>query len=478
MGPVHWIFQNKILSFFTGTVLVQGYLFLGAAYFHAVGNVGGLPAYQPLKVENSQEAIDSPETVVDMQQDSLVDENSVAILSLAENLEVKRESIPAPEAPKLKPEVRGKTVKHLVGSGDNLSAIWARYGAPHAGSLLAAKAFEEASVDYRALWAGEEIQLTISPKGDIIRLQRKMKGGKTLILSGDSQSGYTPELIENKTLVEKRVVVGTIKSSLSQAAEDQQVPYQVIDQLVDIFGNRVVFTRDMQPGDEFTVIYNDRSLVDGEKLEPGPIIAASLKVNGSMMAAVQHVGADDVSRYFNENGDALDQYFLRYPVKFSRIASVFSKSRFHPVLKIKRPHYGVDFAAPLGTAVRCVADGVVEQAGWGGGSGKIVKIRHGSRWMSAYLHLSKISSGLKPGSRVTRGQLIGNVGATGLATGPHLHFALYDRGRYVDPLSAELPRQPLDQGNLISDDVLQTVMNTLEQYHQMLRVSLALGLRS
>jgi murein DD-endopeptidase MepM/ murein hydrolase activator NlpD len=129
-------------------------------------------------------------------------------------------------------------------------------------------------------------------------------------------------------------------------------------------------------------------------------------------------------------------------VRFSRISSQFSKSRFHPVLKRRRAHNGVDFAAPIGTPVRSVADGVIVSAGYAGGSGNMVKIKHGARWQTAYLHLHRISKGIRKGLKVTRGQVIGSVGKTGLATGPHLHYSLYDRGRYVDPMKTQLPKMP------------------------------------
>jgi len=252
----------------------------------------------------------------------------------------------------------------------------------------------------------------------------------------------------------------------------------VVDQLVDIFGSRVVFSKEIQSGDEFAIVYTERVLPDGEKLEPGPITAASLKVSGKMMAAVRHVGKDGQERYFSETGDSLDQYFLRYPVQFTRISSVFTTSRFHPVLKRSRPHHGVDFAAPTGTPVRTIADGVVVYSGYNGGSGNMVKISHGSRWQTSYLHLSKITSNLKRGSKVSRGQVIGAVGATGLATGPHLHFGMYDNGRYVDPLKVQLPRQPIGKGNTISPQYLQAAIQTLEQHHQVMRLALAMGFSS
>jgi murein DD-endopeptidase MepM/ murein hydrolase activator NlpD len=143
-------------------------------------------------------------------------------------------------------------------------------------------------------------------------------------------------------------------------------------------------------------------------------------------------------RYFDEKGEMPTKAFLRYPVQFTRISSVFSHARFHPVLQISRPHNGVDFAAPIGTPVRTVGDGVVLFAGWNKSGGNMIKIAHDSRYTTEYMHLSKISSNVRKGSRVTRGSVIGALGNTGLSSGPHLHFGLFDKGKYVDPMKAKV----------------------------------------
>lgn len=470
MGLIHWIFQNKFISFLTGTALIQGYVFAGASFLQ---NPEEITLEQPkAKVEESVVAALPSYDAAKESENFFVDEQKSPA---QEQKEV--ETAPAEQTQEQPAEPQVKVVKHTIGSGDNLSTIWKQYGAPHKGSLLAAKAFEAAGVDYKSLWAGEVLELEISDAGDIVCLKRKMRGGKTFILIGNSSDGYKGKLASTDMVENERVVVGTIRSSLSEAALEQKVPYTVIDQLVDIFGSRVVFTKEFQPGDEFTIIYPERHCLEGSLLDPGPIKAASLRINGSMMAAVRHVGKDGVGRYFDEKGNPLDQYFLRYPVQFTRISSVFSFSRFHPVLNVRRPHNGIDFAAPTGTPVRTVGDGVVVFAGWSGGGGNMVKISHGDRWETAYLHLSKIDRSIRKGARVTRGQVIGAVGQTGLATGPHLHFSLFDRGSYVDPMRAQLPAQPLGKGNTIKERRLTAVVDTLSMYHQILRASLTLGLR-
>ncbi|RIK99743.1 MAG: hypothetical protein DCC75_14300 [Proteobacteria bacterium] len=189
-----------------------------------------------------------------------------------------------------------------------------------------------------------------------------------------------------------------------------------------------------------------------------------------LLVAIRHYGRDGAAHYYDEAGKALGNYFLRYPLKFTRISSAFTHARFHPILKTTRAHNGVDFAAPIGTPVRAVADGVISEAGYNGGSGLMVKIKHGSRYSTAYLHLSKIASGIRSGTRVSRGQVIGGVGMTGLATGPHLHFSLYDGGRYVDPLRSKLPSLA-DVVDSIPPQYLLAAVNAIRQKHH--QVSMA-----
>ncbi len=148
---------------------------------------------------------------------------------------------------------------------------------------------------------------------------------------------------------------------------------------------------------------------------------------------VFHYGDGDA--YYDADGRPLEKMFLRAPLPYSRVTSPFSARRFHPVLKIARPHYGVDYGAPVGTPVRVTANGTVVSAGWDGGGGKTVKVRHANGFLTAYLHLSRFASGISAGARVSQGEVIAYVGATGLATGPHLDYRVQQNGRWIDPLS-------------------------------------------
>ena len=382
----------------------------------------------------------------------------------------------APEIKQLEPvappavESQARIVTHVVKAGDNFTRIWTAHGGTVSGAILAGKSVDKAGITGTALRLGEKITLTLGASGDVIELKRKLKDGRILTIEGSSKSGYKASVSELKVIEKERVASGSITRSFAQAASDQDVPYTVINELVDIFGGQIEFSRQVQAGDSFSVIYSERSTEEGDELEPAAVRAASFRVNGRNYAAVRHVAQDGSVRYFDESGEPLGNFFLRYPVQFTRISSVFSTARFHPVLGVNRPHNGVDFAAPIGTPVRAVADGVVSTAGYIGDAGNMVKISHGERYATAYLHLSKIAKGLRNGSRVKRGDIIGAVGMSGLASGPHLHFSFYDRGMYVNPLQIKLPQMP-QRGEGIPAGYLRATLDLLSEQHQKIQLA-------
>jgi murein DD-endopeptidase MepM/ murein hydrolase activator NlpD len=324
--------------------------------------------------------------------------------------------------------------QHTIKKGSTLASLWRDIkGAPKA-----VRSFISAfSSKHPTLKAGEV--LSVTRKGDeVVELRRELGDGATLVISGDADEGYSPRVEQAVVHSHDRKLSGTIFSTLVEAARSADMPYSVVDDFVDLFSNRVDFRKDLQSGDTFTVWFDERRLEDGRVLSTGNIKAASISLQGTMYAVVRDVAKDGTVRYFDEKGEMPTKSFLRYPVQFTRISSVFTHSRFHPVLKISRPHNGVDFAAPIGTPVRTVGDGVVAFAGWNKGGGNMIRIAHDSRYTTEYMHLSKIAPGVKTGARVTRGSVIGALGNTGLSSGPHLHFGLFDKGTYVDPMKAKI----------------------------------------
>ncbi len=392
-----------------------------------------------------------------------------------------------PTEPSLLPKLIGnevKTISARVKKGDSLQSLLNRFAIPESQistleKLISAKRSEQSgsgqtgsgqsSTGQEELGAipvpGKIITLNLSDEGLLEQLEATLPSEAIALFVRNEDGSFSFSLNTSDQRMNERVAIGTIESSFSAAAVRAGVPYALVDDLVDLFSNRVEFKKDFRPGDRFTIIYKDHIVKAGKIISPGPILAAALEVNDEHLVAVRYVGSDGKERYFNEKGELLGNGFLRYPLQFSRISSVFTNARFHPVLKISRPHNGVDFAAPTGTPVRAVADAAVVFAGSKGGNGNMVKLKHSDRYETAYLHLSSIAKGVSPGKRVHRGEVIGAVGMSGLATGPHLHFSFYDNGKYVDPLSIKLPTlDELSPGSGIDKRYLARVLQTIEHY--------------
>lgn len=361
----------------------------------------------------------------------------------------------------------GYELRHRIRQGESLAGIFSNYGlsVEDARQVHESLKSAEESGRFAKLQQGQELLLRLRTNGSFYTLHTAVDATTKVQVKRSSADSFVASVSQLQPREQERIVSGSIQSSFAQAASSSGLPYAAIDDFVDLFGDRISFHRDFRKGDAFSIIYRDSVLENGTSVGGGTILAAAIEVAGKAHYAVRYVGADGVARYFDEGGNLLGNAFLRYPLKFTRISSLFSKSRFHPVLKKNRPHNGVDFAAPIGTPIRSVADGTVEFAGRNGGSGIMLKIKHSDRYTTAYLHLRSIAKGIKRGSKVQRGQVIGAVGMTGLSTGPHLHYSLYDRGRYVDPLKAKLPTiENLNKGQRVDPVYLRRVLFTLEHY--------------
>jgi murein DD-endopeptidase MepM/ murein hydrolase activator NlpD len=231
------------------------------------------------------------------------------------------------------------------------------------------------------------------------------------------------------------VVAGEIESSLFSTIADIGEHDQLAFDLSEIFAWDIDFNTEIQVGDAFRVAVEKLSL-DGRFVRYGPIFAATFQRGDRTLYAVRYEGSQGTG-YYDLEGVPLRKAFLRSPLRFTRISSRFSRSRLHPILKIRRPHLGIDYAAPQGTPVMAASDGVVVAAGWSGGYGRIVRLRHANGYQTLYGHLSRIL--VRRGQRVTQGERIGAVGRTGLATGPHLDYRMSLNGTWVDPLRVQLP---------------------------------------
>ena len=229
---------------------------------------------------------------------------------------------------------------------------------------------------------------------------------------------------------------GVINGSLWQTMADAKADPNLAIELSEIYQWTIDFYA-IQKGDEFKAIYEEL-YIGNESIGLGNILSASFKHNGKDIFAFRFV-QDSTADYFDDMAASLRRSFLKAPLKFSRISSKFSNSRFHPVLRIRRPHHGVDYAAPRGTPVHAIGNGTITAASFAGGAGRMIKIRHNGTYSTSYMHLMKFASGVRSGAHVSQGQVIGFVGSSGLSTGPHLDFRFYRNGAAVDPLSVESP---------------------------------------
>lgn len=249
--------------------------------------------------------------------------------------------------------------------------------------------------------------------------------------------------------VEKRVetAVGTIQSSLWNAMAGNGYDVNLAIRLSEIYAWTIDFFG-IQKNDRFEIIY-EQLFVENKAVGLGRILAARFNHYGKDQFAF-YFEQDSMGDYFDEKGQSLQRAFLKAPLKYSRISSHFSNSRYHPVLKYHRPHHGVDYAAPAGTPVYAIGQGVVTKKGYqGGGAGNYLYIKHNSVYTTAYLHLKSFAKGISEGTRVSQGQLIGYVGSTGLSTGPHLDFRFFKNGSPVNPLKVESPpAKPVEEKNM------------------------------
>jgi len=234
------------------------------------------------------------------------------------------------------------------------------------------------------------------------------------------------------------VVSSTITSSLFEAVRKSGEKSDLAWKLSDIFAWDIDFIRDIQPGDQFKVLVEKRYR-DGKLSGYGNIQAAFFTNNGTLFKAFLHKNSKGVSGYYDEKGKSLQKAFLKAPLTFSRITSKFTKRRFHPIFKEYRPHPGVDYAAPKGTPIKTVGDGVIAEIGYNKGMGNYINIRHFNGYTTGYNHMRKFAKGMKKNKSVLQGDVIGYVGMTGYATGPHLDFRMKKNGKLLDPLKHKSP---------------------------------------
>ena len=290
----------------------------------------------------------------------------------------------------------------------------------------------------RSFRAGQPyVIVTDTATGRVKRFEYEIDKSHRLVVEGAEEPIARVEPIKYSILLERVEV--TINDSLFQAVADVGESPQLALQLAEMFGSEINFIRNIQEGDSFSALVEKRYR-EGEYKGYGRVLAAHFTNRGKTFEGYLFQTAKGHTGYFNEKGESLRKTLLQAPLAFTRLTSRFSHSRRHPILGIRRPHLGVDYAAPTGTPVKAVGDGVVTLRRWVGGYGNHIIIRHDAGLESMYAHLSGYARGLKKGSSVRQGQVIGFVGSTGLSTGPHLDFRIRQNGRFIDPTKAINPR--------------------------------------
>jgi len=344
-----------------------------------------------------------------------------------------------------KPTQNGKALSALtepawqiltVGPGDSLSALFSRAGL-RAGDL---HALINSSKDAKALTRihpGETIHYRIDAEKRLLGMKYQLNENNMLLLErqGSTFKASQESLPSRVVLRESQ---GIINSSLFMAGKDAGLEDRLIMELAGIFAWDIDFALDIRSGDSFALLY-EALYRDGKFLRSGNIMGAEFVSRGKSYRAIRHVDSNGVANYYSPEGRSMRQAFLRSPVDFHRISSHFNPNRLHPVLGTTRPHRGVDYAAPTGTPIRAAGDGRIVHLGRKGGYGHTIIIQHGTRYSTLYAHMSRYASKLSAGSRVRQGQVIGYVGMTGTATGPHLHYEFLVDGTHRDPVRVKLP---------------------------------------
>ncbi|HYG20390.1 MAG TPA: peptidoglycan DD-metalloendopeptidase family protein [Ohtaekwangia sp.] len=266
------------------------------------------------------------------------------------------------------------------------------------------------------------------------------------------------DVCHREVVIVEKSITGEIGSNLSEAIEQMGISHELTNKFVDIFGWQVDFQR-LQKGDKFKLIYEELQ-VEEQAIGIRDIKAIYFEHFGSPYYAFPFDQGEGID-FFDEEGKSLRKALLKYPIEFTRISSRYTKNRFHPVQKRWKAHLGTDFAAPTGTPIRAVGDGLVEEAQYKSNNGNYVKIRHNGTYTTQYLHMSRIAQGVRAGTRVKQGQTIGYVGSTGLATGPHLCYRFWKNGVQVDALKVDLPasapikKDYVDAFNVVKDELTQ-----------------------
>jgi len=350
------------------------------------------------------------------------------------------EPLPAlPPEPTVAPALAPVWQEERVRRGDSLARIFQRQGLPAAELHAILESGSEAKRLTR-IHAGEMLQYQTDEDGRLLAVRYEFSPLEAMEATrADASSPFDSKLVQRAPETRIAFSEGRIDSSLFVAAARSGLPDATIMNLANTFQWDIDFVHDIRPGDSFHVLFEEQWL-DGEKIGNGAIVAAEFSNRGRVYRAVRYTASDGQTNYFTPDGHSMRRAFLRAPVEFSRISSNFNMRRLHPIHNRVVPHRGIDYAAPTGTPIMAAGDGVVVTASKHQANGNYVIIRHGEQSQTKYLHLHRFGRGIRSGTRVRQGQIIGYVGMTGWATGPHLHYEFMVNGVHQNPRTVNLPQ--------------------------------------
>jgi murein DD-endopeptidase MepM/ murein hydrolase activator NlpD len=319
-----------------------------------------------------------------------------------------------------------------VKKGDTLSTLFSKAGLSSNALHDAINSSKDAK-RFTNLDIGQILEFDLFANGQLKQLQSKLSDLESISLNKTAKGyAFKRELI--KPDLRTAYTRGTINSSLSQSAQRAGLSHSLTMDMANVFGYDIDFSEDIRQGDEFELVY-EQKIINAKVVGTGNILSARFTNRGKAFTAVRYTNKAGVSSYYTADGNSMRKAFIRSPVDFARISSGFSLGRMHPILNKIRAHKGIDYAAARGTPIKAAGDGRVTLAGRHGGYGNAVIIQHGNSYKTLYGHMQGFAKGVRTGSSVKQGQIIGYIGTTGLSTGPHLHYEFQVNGRHVNPLS-------------------------------------------
>lgn len=337
-------------------------------------------------------------------------------------------------------------LEHTVKSGENLSSIFSDLNLSRE-DLHKIVHSNAAGKQFADVAPGQDLIATLNASGELERLAYTKNPFETLIATRHDD-GFDVELLSKKIDYQIASAKGTINSSLFEDGKEAGLPEKLILKLADIFAWDIDFALNLRDGDQFTVVY-EKLFVDGKEFDTGEILSVEFVNQKKTYTAVRFEDNQGHTGYYTPEGNGLRKAFLQTPMDFAKISSHFDLHRKHPILNTIRAHKGVDYSAAIGTPVKTTGDGKIVFRGEKNGYGNVVEIEHGQKYSTLYAHLSGFKSGQKVGSTIKQGDVIGYVGKTGLATGPHLHYEFRIGGEHVNPVTAKLPHSmPMDKAVL------------------------------